>query len=43
MYVNEWTRSYGETGRRAVQLLLDRGHEAGLLPRRVEAELVDAG
>ena len=25
MYVNEWTRSYGPEGRRAVQMLLDRG------------------
>jgi 1,4-dihydroxy-6-naphthoate synthase len=41
MYVNEWTRSYGEAGRRAVQLLLDRGFEAGLLPRRVAAEYVE--
>lgn len=40
MYVNEWTRGYGEEGRRAVQLLLDRGAEAGILPRRVEAEFV---
>jgi len=32
MYVNAWTRGYGEAGRRAVQALLDRGHEAGLLP-----------
>ncbi len=40
MYVNEWTRSYGEAGRRAVQLLLDRGHEAGLIPRAVRAEFV---
>jgi len=42
MYVNDWTRDYGQAGRRAVQLLLDRGHEAGLLPRRVEAEFIDA-
>ncbi len=41
MYVNEWTRGYGEAGRRAVQLLLDRGHEAGVLPRRIEAEFVE--
>jgi len=41
MYVNEWTRGYGEAGRRAVQLLLDRGYEAGFLPRRVEAEYVE--
>jgi 1,4-dihydroxy-6-naphthoate synthase len=40
MYVNEWTRDYGAAGRRAVQLLLDRGHEAGLLPR-VQAEFVE--
>ena len=33
MYVNEWTRGYGPEGRRAVQTLLDRGHEAGLIPR----------
>ena len=38
MYVNDWTRDYGEAGRRAVQLLLDRGAEAGVLPRRVTAE-----
>lgn len=40
MYVNDWTRGYGETGRRAVQLLLDRGFEAGILPRRITAEFV---
>jgi 1,4-dihydroxy-6-naphthoate synthase len=40
MYVNEWTRGYGEAGRRAVQLLLDRGHQAGLLPARVVADFV---
>ncbi|HEY1251179.1 MAG TPA: MqnA/MqnD/SBP family protein [Thermoanaerobaculia bacterium] len=37
MYVNAWTRGYGEAGRKAVQALLDRGFEAGLLPR-VRAE-----
>ncbi len=41
MYVNEWTRGYGEAGRRAVQRLLDRGYKAGVLPQRVEAELVE--
>jgi 1,4-dihydroxy-6-naphthoate synthase len=40
MYVNEWTRDYGEAGRRAVQLLLDRAHQAGLVPERVVAEFV---
>jgi 1,4-dihydroxy-6-naphthoate synthase len=43
MYVNEWTRAYGEAGRAAVQLLLDRGHQCGILPRRVEAEFLSAG
>lgn len=38
MYVNDWTRSYGERGREAVQRLLDEGYGAGLLPRRVIAE-----
>ncbi len=33
MYVNAWTRGYGEAGRRAVQLLLDRAHAAGLTPK----------
>jgi 1,4-dihydroxy-6-naphthoate synthase len=32
MYVNDWTRGYGPEGRRAVQLLLDRAHAAGLVP-----------
>jgi 1,4-dihydroxy-6-naphthoate synthase len=38
MYVNDWTRDYGEAGRRAVQELLDRGFAAGALPERVVAE-----
>jgi 5,8-dihydroxy-2-naphthoate synthase len=38
MYVNEWTLAYGERGRRAVQVLLDRGFEAGILPAHVMAE-----
>lgn len=42
MYVNHWTQDYGEAGRAAVQALLDRGFEAGLLPRRVRAEFVAA-
>lgn len=41
MYVNEWTLDYGEQGRRAVQTLLDRGFEKGLLPRKVMAEYVE--
>lgn len=41
MYVNDWTRDYGETGKKAVQMLLDRGFDAGLLPRRVKARWVE--
>jgi 1,4-dihydroxy-6-naphthoate synthase len=40
MYVNEWTLDYGETGRRAIQTLLSRGYEAGIIPHKVEVELV---
>jgi 1,4-dihydroxy-6-naphthoate synthase len=38
MYVNKWTVDYGPVGRRAVQLLLDRAAEAGLIPTRVQVE-----
>jgi 1,4-dihydroxy-6-naphthoate synthase len=38
MYVNEWTRDYGPRGRRAIELFLERGHEAGVIPHRVEVE-----
>ncbi len=41
MYVNDRTVDYGADGRRAVQLFLDRGHEAGLIPHRVSVEFVD--
>lgn len=40
MYVNEWTVDYGPRGRQAVQLLLDRAFEAGLIPEQVVAEFV---
>ena len=40
MYVNEWTVDYGETGRKAVRALLSRGHEAGVIPHKVEVEFV---
>jgi 1,4-dihydroxy-6-naphthoate synthase len=38
MYVNARTLDYGESGRRAVQLFLDRGFEAGIIPRRIRVE-----
>jgi 1,4-dihydroxy-6-naphthoate synthase len=40
MYVNPRTLDYGPEGREAVQLFLDRGTAAGLLPRRVLVEFV---
>ena len=40
MYVNERTLDYGEDGKKAVQLLLDRGHEAGIIPHRVEVDFI---
>jgi 5,8-dihydroxy-2-naphthoate synthase len=41
MYVNDWTLDYGARGRQAVQTLLDRGFEKGILPRPIKAEFVD--
>jgi 1,4-dihydroxy-6-naphthoate synthase len=40
MYVNSWTLSYGERGRLAVQELLNRGYDAGLLPGPATAEFL---
>jgi 1,4-dihydroxy-6-naphthoate synthase len=40
MYVNQWTVDYGPRGRRAVQLLLDRAHSAGLIPEQVVVDFV---
>ena len=40
MYVNQWTVDYGERGRKAVRLLLDRAFEAGIIPHRVDVEFV---
>jgi 1,4-dihydroxy-6-naphthoate synthase len=42
MYVNEWTRAYGEKGRQAVQHLLDEAHDHRLIPRRIVAEWVES-
>jgi 1,4-dihydroxy-6-naphthoate synthase len=40
MYVNEWTVDYGPVGRQAVQVLLDKAAEAGLIPKKVHVEFV---
>lgn len=41
MYVNQLTVDYGERGRQAVRLFLDRAYEAGAIPERVQVEFVD--
>ena len=42
MWVNDMTVDSGERGKRAVQEFLDRGHAAGIIPRRVVADFVEA-
>ena len=40
MYVNKWTIDYTDVGRGAVKELLERGHEAGLVPAVGEIDFV---
>ncbi len=40
MYVNDWTRDFGDIGREAVATLLRKGHEAGVIPNLVVPEFV---
>ena len=42
MWVNDMTVDCGARGREAVQTLLDRGHAAGIVPRAVRVDFVDA-
>jgi 1,4-dihydroxy-6-naphthoate synthase len=41
MYVNDWTLDYGDRGRQAVRLFLERGVESGVIPRPVAVEFLD--
>jgi len=41
MYVNDWTLDYGDRGREAVRLLLERGVAAGIITRPVSVEFVE--
>jgi len=41
MYVNDWTLDYGDRGRQAVRLFLDRGVRAGFIDKLVTVEFVD--
>jgi 1,4-dihydroxy-6-naphthoate synthase len=40
MYVNEFTRDYGETGRAAIREFLARAESGGLLNRKVQIDFV---
>ena len=42
MWVNDMTVESGERGRSAIQALLDRGHDAGVIPRPVVVDFVEA-
>jgi 1,4-dihydroxy-6-naphthoate synthase len=41
MWVNDLTLDYGDRGREAVKLLLDKGFEKGIIPHKVDVEFVD--
>lgn len=41
MYVNEWTRDYGERGREAIRRFLAQGVEAGVVPDVGPVEFID--
>ena len=41
MYVNDWTLDYGDRGRKAVRLFLERGVDAGLVTKPVTVEFVE--
>jgi 1,4-dihydroxy-6-naphthoate synthase len=41
MYVNDWTLDYGERGRQAVRLFLDRGVKAGIIEKPITIEFVE--
>ena len=40
MYVNQRTLDYGDHGRRAIRLLLDKGYQAGIIPHKPKVEFV---
>lgn len=40
MYVNRWTLGYGEKGKQAVRMLIERGTAAGLLPGPPDVEFL---
>jgi 1,4-dihydroxy-6-naphthoate synthase len=43
MYVNDWTLDYGDRGREAIRVLLQRGAEAGLVPPIKDLDFITPG
>lgn len=41
MYVNDFTRDYGEIGRAAIRKLLSAGHRAGFIDKEADVEFVE--
>ncbi len=41
MYVNDWTLDFGDKGREAVRLFLEKGYQAGVIPHLVVPEFID--
>jgi 1,4-dihydroxy-6-naphthoate synthase len=41
MYVNDWTLDYGQRGREAVRLFLERGVSLGLIAKPVDVNFID--
>ncbi|MBY0589028.1 ABC transporter substrate-binding protein [bacterium] len=41
MYVNHWTLDYGQRGRDAIRMLLDRGVQANIIPGPIQIEFVE--
>lgn len=40
MYVNEYTLDYGKDGRKAIKLLLSKGYEEGVIPKKVSVDFI---
>jgi 1,4-dihydroxy-6-naphthoate synthase len=40
MYVNERTLDYGDDGRKAIQLLLEMGYDAGVIPHKAQVDFI---
>jgi len=41
MYVNHWTLDYEKRGKKAVQLLLDKGYESGIIDKKIVVDYLE--